>query len=144
MQKEKKEKHFIRKPVYPGGQAALRKFIKENMQYPNEAAQHNIEGTVTLKYEIDYRGRVVDAKVIKGLGYGCDEEAVRLARLLQFEVPKTRKVRVKFFKDLHVHFRKPKRTATKASPIQYQVTMVPKQAEKKSGNTYTYTVRIDK
>lgn len=111
MKKERKEKHFVKKPIYEGGPKAIKKFISDNLQYPEEALEKGIEGTVSLKYDIDYKGRVVEVKVIGGLGYGCDEEAIRLVRMLQFQVPRSRGVKVLFHKSMQIHFRLPKQTA---------------------------------
>lgn len=145
MQKEKKDKHFVKKPIYPGGPQAMKKFIAENLKYPEEALTHKIEGTVTLKYGIDHNGVVDEVKVIAGLGHGCDEEAIRLVKLFRFEVPKHRGVKVRFHKDLHIHFRLPKKKApAKSQPatVTYTVTSSsPKpEAEGEKPGNYTYTI----
>ncbi|MBK7336771.1 MAG: TonB family protein [Saprospirales bacterium] len=89
MQKEKKDKHFIRKPHFEGGLNAMRKIIRENLRYPEEALNNKIEGTVVVKYAIDHLGKVTDAKVIAGIGHGCDEEAIRLVHLFSSRYPRT-------------------------------------------------------
>ncbi|MEO1517370.1 MAG: energy transducer TonB [Bacteroidota bacterium] len=118
MAKERKDKHFVKKPVYRGGMKALRTFITQHLQYPEEALKAKVEGTVSLRYSIDHLGKVTKVDIIKGLGHGCDEEAARLVRLLRFEVAKTYKVRVLFHKNLQIHFRLPTEQP-KPSPIQY-------------------------
>ena len=147
--KERKDKHFIKKPIYPGGKDALRKFIRENMQYPQEALQARIEGTVTVKYTIDYKGVVTEAHVVSSLGHGCDEEAIRLTKLLKFEVPKSgRRVRVQFHKDIHIHFRLPAQKPTKRSITYQYVTPASKAQHPKPSDSrpssYTYTIKIKK
>lgn len=146
MKKERKDKNFIKKPVYPGGPAAMRAFIKQNLKYPPEAVEKGIEGTVSLKYTIDHKGNVSDAHVISGLGYGCDEEAKRLVRLFKFEVPKTRGVKVQFHKDMHVHFRLPKKKAVPPQQFvpQYTYTPAKKPAApaKQPGSSVSYTITI--
>lgn len=148
MQKERKDKHFIKKPIYPGGRDALKKFIGSNLKYPKEALENKIEGTVSLKYTIDYKGNVIESHIISGLGHGCDEEALRLANLLKFEVPKSgKKVRVHFHKDLHIHFRLPKKKPQKKVQMSYQYTKTspkssPKTSKKKSGDSYGYTITV--
>ncbi|MCG8331708.1 MAG: energy transducer TonB [Chitinophagales bacterium] len=144
MQREKKDKNFIKKPIYDGGPKAMREFIKKNMRYPQEAFDAKIEGTVVIKYRVDHQGKVVDAKVIAGLGYGCDEEAVRLVSLLTFKVPKSRGVKVLFNKSLKIHFRMPKKPPT---TISYTVTKEEKgkeDASSKESNSgsYHYTINI--
>lgn len=79
-----KEKRFIRKAEYPGGSNALKKFIQNNLKYPESALLRKIEGRVILKYEVSNEGVVYGIDIIKGIGYGCDEEAKRLVRLLRY------------------------------------------------------------
>ena len=145
MQKEKKDKHFIKKPVYEGGIHAMRKFIKDNLQYPPIALEKKIEGTVYLKYVLNYRGEVITTKVISSLGYGCDEEAERLVHLFQFKAPKNRRFKVKFHKKIQIHFRlAEQKLAPKIDQIQYNYTTNKKEKPSSSrGNNYTITVNIN-
>jgi protein TonB len=150
MKKEKKEKNFVHKPVYPGGIKAIRQLIRENLQYPEAARGAGIEGTVYLKYAINYQGGVSDVKVVSGLGYGCDEEAIRLVSLLKFEVPKNRKIKVLFHKTIQIHFRLPasaqKPVEPAAAPTQIQYHYVAKEKEEKTQGSdgkkdgYSYTI----
>ncbi len=145
MKKERKDKNFIKKPIYPGGSLAMRNFIREYLVYPPDALKKGIEGTVSLKYSIDHKGNVTDTHIIAGIGHGCDEEAQRLVRHFKFEVPKTRGVRVTFHKDIHVHFRLPKKKPA-ATPVTtqyvYNVHAPPTQAAKPRGSAYNYTITI--
>ncbi|MEO1257688.1 MAG: energy transducer TonB [Bacteroidota bacterium] len=143
MKKEAKDKHFIKKPIYEGGPKAMKKFIGENLRYPQTALENKVEGTVYVRYDIDYKGTVTDAKVIKGIGHGCDEEAMRLAKLLKFKVPKNRGVRVIFHKNIQIHFRLPKKKPVeKMTAVQYSYVekkkATPEKENKKSGS-YTIT-----
>ncbi|MBK7342962.1 MAG: TonB family protein [Saprospiraceae bacterium] len=88
----------MKKPEYPGGTKALRTFISNHLVYPSEALDQQIEGTVHLRYGIDHHGKVIDVHVIKGVGGGCTEEAIRLVRLLQFNLERTRGIKVLFHK----------------------------------------------
>ncbi len=116
MAKERKDNSFIKKPVYPGGNGAYRKFIKDNLRYPKEAKEKKIEGVVFLKYTIDHKGSVTEVQVVKGIGHGCDKEAKRIIKLLKFEIPKgPRKLRVTFHKKTQITFRLPK-VKTKPKP----------------------------
>ncbi len=141
MKRERKEKHFIKKPVYEGGLTALRAFIKTNLKYPQTALEHQIEGTILVRYTINFQGKVIAAKIVKGIGYGCDEEAVRLVKLLKFKIGKTRKIKIQFHKSIQIHFKlPPKKTGTK---IQYKITSK-KEVEKKPKNSdYNYTITIN-
>jgi len=94
MKKDKKSKKFLNLPLYPGGKTAFQEFIRENLKYPEEALKHKIEGKVYLGYQVNDNGEVVDAYVIKGIGYGCDEEAVRVVKLLQYNKVTNRGMRL--------------------------------------------------
>ncbi|MBA4848857.1 M56 family metallopeptidase [Emticicia sp. BO119] len=65
-------------PEYPGGVKQLYTFINNNLRYPIEAAQNNITGKVFVKFVVRKDGSISDLKILKGIGYGCDEEAVRV------------------------------------------------------------------
>lgn len=65
-------------PEYPGGEAALKEYIKDNIRYPAQAKEEFIEGKVFVSFVILPNGKVDDVKVIEGIGGGCDEEAVRV------------------------------------------------------------------
>jgi len=66
-------------PVYPGGQTALETYINNNITYPQDAIDNNVQGTVSVQFAIDENGNVSQAKEIGNkLGYGLDEEAVRI------------------------------------------------------------------
>ena len=150
MQKEKKGKHFIQNPVYEGGLKAMRAFISQHKKYPDKALKEKVEGTVFIKYTINYKGKVIDAKVLKSLGGGCDEEAVRIVKLLKFHVPKNRGIKVKFFKNIQIHFRLPKKKEKPQSEPQQQqqisytvTTSQPKKEvdkEEKGGGGYTIKI----
>ncbi len=151
MQKETKEKDFVRRPVYPGGPKAMQEFLRQHLQYPAEALQHRVEGTVVVRYEIDYKGNVTQVKVLTSVGYGCDEEAIRLTKMLKFDVPPVKGIKVSFHNTLKVHFRLPVSTSpaqTPAAPaIVYTVTPAaanspeaPSVPDDKQGG-YTYTIQ---
>ncbi|NNE30093.1 MAG: energy transducer TonB [Saprospiraceae bacterium] len=138
MKKERKEKHFIKKPDYPGGSKAIQAFIYKHLKYPKEALEKGIEGSVYLRYSIDQKGKVVDTRVISSLGYGCDEEAARVVKKLKFQVDKAFRRRVTWHKKIRVWFKKKKPTKTN---IQYQLKSDPKK-EKPTSSGYSYTITI--
>jgi TonB family protein len=146
MQKERKDKHFIKKPMYPGGPKAMREFVSQNLKYPEEAFRQKIEGTVTLRYEIDFKGNVTDAQILSSLGFGCDEEAIRVVKLFKFDVPPVRGLRVIFHNDIKVHFKLPKATAQSTQTIELQYNFTVESKTKKpektddSSSGYTYTI----
>ena len=105
MAQQKRDNHFIKGAIYPGGQKAMLLFIQNNLQYPSEAIAAKIEGTVRIRFSIDHLGKVFKSQVITSLGHGCDEEAIRLVHLLEFEVPKTYKLKVQHHRTLNIHFK---------------------------------------
>jgi TonB family protein len=117
---EKKKTKFIHNPEYKGGQKELSKFIYAHLKYPAAALEAGIEGTVLIEYDIDYQGNVITTRVLQGLGYGCDEEAARVIKMLKFQVEKNRGLHVIFHKKTTIHFKKPE--IKTAAPAQIQVT----------------------
>ena len=69
-------------PSFRGGQQKLFEFIGNNVVYPQEAKEAGIEGQVFVEFYIEKDGTVTDGKVLKGIGYGCDEEALRVIGLM--------------------------------------------------------------
>lgn len=150
MQKERKDKHFIKKPIFPGGLKAMRELIRKELKYPQEALDNKVEGTVYLRYNIDHKGKVTSSKILSSLGHGCDEEAQRIVAKFKFEVPKgPRKMKVKFHKTIKIHFKLPKEKPQKKSPktqITYSIKLNSKKEETKESikksSTYSYTIKF--
>jgi TonB family protein len=67
------------------GDDALAEFILSNIEYPNVAKTQNIEGTVNLSFIVEANGHTSNVKVLKGVGGGCSEEAVRVVNLLRWK-----------------------------------------------------------
>ena len=65
-------------PEFPGGEAALYKFLAENIKYPQMAKESGIQGRVFVTFVVERDGRVTDVRVLRGIGGGCDEEAIRV------------------------------------------------------------------
>lgn len=66
------------KPEPNGGFSAFYKYVQKNLKYPGQARRMNIEGKVFVQFIIDKDGSITKVKAIKGIGAGCDEEAVRV------------------------------------------------------------------
>jgi protein TonB len=152
MKKERKDNSFLKQPYYEGGDQAMKTFITENLKYPEQALSHKIEGSIPITYDINFKGEVTDVILLHHLGHGCDDEAIRLVKLLKFKVPKLpRGMRVIFHKKITIHFRLPKHQvapATETPSVSYQITYTPasvptKESEpKKQENSYTYTLHF--
>ncbi len=69
-------------PKYPGGDEARMKFIVSNIKYPKVALEKGIQGTVVVSFIVDVDGTVKDTKVLRGIGGGCDEEALRVIKMM--------------------------------------------------------------
>lgn len=67
-------------PAPVGGMSAFKQFLKKNLKYPNQARRMGIEGKVFVQFIVDRDGSLNDIKVLKGIGVGCDEEAVRVLK----------------------------------------------------------------
>lgn len=67
-------------PSFPGGMQEMMKFISENRKYPAEAKAKDIHGKVIVAFVVERDGSLSDVKIRRGIGYGCDEEAIRLIK----------------------------------------------------------------
>lgn len=74
-------------PEFEGGVEGLMRFVSQNIIYPDLAKQIGHEGTVYVSFVVSEQGYVQDAKVMKGIGYGCDEEVLRVVN----KMPKWKK-----------------------------------------------------
>jgi TonB family protein len=86
-------------PMYPGGEPAMMKFLSENISYPKKARKKNIQGTVALSFIVEKDGHLSNVKVLRSVGGGCDEEAVRVIKSMPNWTPAMHDdnpVRVKF------------------------------------------------
>lgn len=67
-------------PEFPGGMEAMMKYFAENIKYPEEAKEKGISGRVFVQFVIEKDGSVSNVKVLRSIGGGCDEEAVRVVK----------------------------------------------------------------
>jgi protein TonB len=70
-------------PIYPGGPAALMKYLSSNIRYPSLARENGLSGKVVVKFYIDVDGSVKDPVVLKdNVGGGCGDEAIRVIKAM--------------------------------------------------------------
>ena len=69
-------------PSFPGGDDGFYRFISGEIRYPLLAKSAGVEGKVYIQFVITRYGDVALAKVVKGIGYGCDDEALRVVNLM--------------------------------------------------------------
>jgi TonB family protein len=74
-------------PVYAGGNEALKEFIANNLQYPENARKDGISGTVQVSYLLNTEGKVQNIKVLQGISPECDAEAIRVTGLISGWTP---------------------------------------------------------
>ncbi len=74
-------------PQFPGGDREMLRFIKNNLRYPLSAQGNNIQGTVILNFVVNREGKIINLKVIKGIGFGCDEESLRVIEKMPLWTP---------------------------------------------------------
>ena len=67
-------------PEYPGGVAKLQEYLVENIKYPKTALEEGIQGRVFISFVVEKDGSVSNATVLRALGGGCDEEALRVVK----------------------------------------------------------------
>ena len=67
-------------PMFPGGEQAMLDYVSKNVVYPEEAINKGIAGRVFVGFIVEKDGSVSEVKVLRGIGGGCDEEAVRVVK----------------------------------------------------------------
>ena len=74
-------------PEFPGGEKALSQYLDSALIYPQYARESNIRGIVYVSFIIEKDGSVSKVEIMRGIGGGCDEEAVRLINSMPEWVP---------------------------------------------------------
>jgi len=139
-----KKKKFLNLPQF-GEKSLFVDFIKQHLRYPKEAIENKIEGEVFVEYKVNHMGEVADAWIKKGLGFGCDEEALRVVKLLRYQEARNRGMRVTTNHKIKIRFKLPT-----AAPNNVQVRMEYKEEKKqqaseapKTNPVYSYTITLN-
>jgi protein TonB len=74
-------------PEFTGGQAALLRYLQKHLRYPSSALAAGVGGRVFMSFVVGADGSISDVTILKGLGYGLDEEAQRVVRQMPAWVP---------------------------------------------------------
>lgn len=77
-------------PMFVGGAIEYNDFIAANLRYPSIAKENDIRGTVIVSFNLRETGYPENPKIVKGLGYGCDDEVLRVIKLLPRFIPARR------------------------------------------------------
>jgi len=86
-------------PEFPGGEEARTRFLLENIKYPQMARESGIQGVVYVTFVVEPDGSISNVRVIRGIGGGCDEEAIRVVKMMPKWIPGNQRgkpVRVQF------------------------------------------------
>ncbi len=67
-------------PEFPGGHEALYKYLSDNIRYPTMAREAGIQGTVFVTFVVERDGSISNVDVVRGIGGGCDAEAIRVVK----------------------------------------------------------------
>lgn len=96
-------------PEFPGGEKELLNYLKENLKYPDEALEEERQGKVYVKFVVDENGDIKNATSVRPIGYGMDEEAVRVVESMpQWKPGKQNGKAVKVYFQLPILFSIPK------------------------------------
>jgi TonB family protein len=76
-----------RNPMYPGGEKAMFAFLGNTIRYPKEAVRRKVQGKVFINFVVERDGSLSRFKVLKGIGAGCDQEAVRVMKQMPKWIP---------------------------------------------------------
>ena len=74
--------NISKKPLFKGGDAAMQKFLKDNLKYPRISLENGVGGRVTVGFVVDKDGKLIDIQVIKGVDKYLDAEALRVVSMM--------------------------------------------------------------
>lgn len=128
-------------PEFPGGVEALMDYVGRNVKYPEEAKDKEIQGRVFVSFVIEKDGSVNEVKVLRGIGGGCDEEAVRVIKAMPKWTPgkqKGKPVRVNY--QIPINFKLDDGPSSKGLE---NTLYMGKGTGKKDGVTYTMKMNME-
>ncbi|GAB4035909.1 M56 family metallopeptidase [Spirosoma gilvum] len=74
-------------PQFPGGMKKLGEYLSENLNYPDAAVKAKVEGKVFVRFIVTDKGEITNVEVLKGIGHGADEEAIRVVEQMPNWIP---------------------------------------------------------
>ncbi len=93
-QQNDKEEHEVailsvveQMPEFPGGEKALLAFLSKNILYPASARESGIQGVVYVSFIVEATGKISKPEVLRGIGGGCDEETLRVIKMMPDWIP---------------------------------------------------------
>jgi len=139
-----KKKSFLKLPNYKGGKKAFMEFVSSNLTYPEDALKNQITGLILAEYNVDNLGQISDIRITKGIGYGCDEEAIRIISLMVYEPVYNRGMRIKSKMKARILFKLPvlkDENQHNNLNINYSITLK-KDKEKIVKPSFSYTINF--
>ncbi|MCM1296563.1 MAG: energy transducer TonB [Muribaculaceae bacterium] len=105
----KEEEIFVaveQQAEFPGGMAALMKWLSNNIRYPEAAQQNDVQGRVIVKFVVEKDGSVSQAQIVKGVDKDLDKEALRVVnKMPKWQAGKNNGVAVRSYFTLPVNFK---------------------------------------
>ncbi|MCI4669917.1 MAG: TonB family protein [Bacteroidia bacterium] len=93
-------------PSFPGGLKSLNSYLKKHIRYPSEAIKAKTQGQVIVQFVIETDGSISAPKILKGIGSGCDEEALRIVNQMPNWVPgESNGLRVPVYQSIPITFK---------------------------------------
>jgi periplasmic protein TonB len=94
-------------PAFDGGDAAIENFVNNNIEYPQDAIDNNVEGTVTVQFGVDENGNVSNVSTVGNkIGYGLEEEAIRVVnKMPKWKPGQVKGKTVKVWRTLPINYR---------------------------------------
>ena len=142
MSKPRKDE-LLKTPQYRGGMEALKTFVIKNLKYPQEAIDHEIEGAVEVAYDVNGLGQIKNVRILSGLGYGCDEEVIRLVNLLVYEKAINKGKNTLTHKKLKIDFKLPTKTPVAKRTITYHLTKPSEITKKEEPKKVVYSINVN-
>lgn len=78
---------LLKRPTFKSGEEVLNEFINNNLHYPQQAMESKIEGYVFVSFVVEKNGKISNIRVLKDIGGGCGDEAVRIIKAMPRWVP---------------------------------------------------------
>lgn len=92
-------------PRFPGGEDPLFSYLAEHIKYPDAAVEAGIQGVVYIQFVVEKDGSISEPRVLRGIGGGCDQEAIRvIASMPSWQPGKQRGVPVRVQYNLPIRF----------------------------------------
>ena len=74
-------------PQFPGGDQAMMEYLKKNLRYPIVARENEVQGRVIVRFVVNEDGKVSDVVIMRDIGSGCGQEAVRVVKMMPKWLP---------------------------------------------------------